>query len=101
MQIDCPNVVNVTTVHTLITKQEQYNISTYLLTTLKLSDTRKPQQMPQVVQRRNKLAKRVWQQIKLAKAQGIHYRLAKFESYMDTATDVGRQVKQNIAVKPW
>ena len=32
-------------------------------TSLKLTDARKPQQVPQVVQRRNKLALRVWQQI--------------------------------------
>ena len=38
------------------------------LNTLKLTDAKKPNQVPQVVQRRNKLAKRVWQQIELAKA---------------------------------
>ena len=38
------------------------------LNTLKLTDAKKPNQVPQVVQRRNKMAKRVWQQIELAKA---------------------------------
>ena len=59
--------------------------------------------VPQVVQRRNKLAKRVWQQIELAKAQaqGAEYRVAKFKSYTDTATGVRRQVEAHVSVKPW
>ena len=54
--------------------------------------------VPQVVQRRNKLAKRVWQQIELAKAQaqGAEYRVAKFKSYTDTATGVRRQVEAHV-----
>jgi hypothetical protein len=77
--------------------------SVHLLTQLKLSDARKPNQVPQVVQRRNKLAKRVWQQIELAKAQaqGAEYRVAKFKSYTDTATGVRRQVEAHVSVKPW
>jgi hypothetical protein len=73
------------------------------LNTLKLSDARKPNQVPQVVQRRNKLAKRVWQQIELAKAQaqGTQFRVAKFKSYTDTATGVRHQVEMHMSVKPW
>ena len=78
-------------------------MTTSLLATLKLSDARKPNQVPQVAQRRNKLAKRVWQQIELAKAQaqGAEYRVAKFKSYTDTATGVRRQVEMQMLVKPW
>ena len=85
------------------TKQKQCTMSTSLLTQLKLSDARKPTQVPQVVQRRNKLAKRVWQQIELAKAQaqGAEYRFAEFKSYTDTATGVRRQVEAHVSVKPW
>ena len=36
---------------------------------LKLTATKKPTQIPQVLQRRNKLAKRLWEQIELAKAE--------------------------------
>jgi hypothetical protein len=36
---------------------------------LKLTATKKPTQVPQVLQRRNKLAKRLWEQIELAKAE--------------------------------
>ena len=78
-------------------------MSTALLTQLKLSDARKPNQVPQVVQRRNKLAKRVWQQIELAKAQeqGTQFRVAKFKSYTDSETGVRRQVEAHVSVKPW
>ena len=78
-------------------------MSTTLLATLKLSDARKPNQVPQVVQRRNKLAKRVWQEIELAKAQaqGAEYRVAKFKGFTDTATGLRKQVEQHVSVKPW
>jgi hypothetical protein len=73
------------------------------LTALKLTDARKPNQVPQVVQRRNKLAKRVWQQIELAKAQeqGTQFRVAKFKSYTDTQTGERRQVETQMLVKQW
>ena len=72
-------------------------------TSLKLTDARKPQQVPQVVQRRTKLALRVWQQIELAKAQanGVQYCVTKYKSYTDTDTGLRRQVEQRVTVKPW
>jgi hypothetical protein len=56
-----------------------------------------------VVQRRNKLAKRVWQQIELAKAQeqGTQFCVAKFRSYTDTQTGERRQVETHVSVKQW
>ena len=73
------------------------------LATLKLTDAKKPNQVPQVVQRRNKLAKRVWQQIELAKAQeqGTQFRIAKFKSYTDSETGVRKQVETHVSVKQW
>ena len=73
------------------------------LNTLKLTDARKPNQVPQVVQRRNKLAKRVWQQIELSKAQeqGTQFRIAKFKSYTDSETGVRKQVETHVSVKQW
>ena len=73
------------------------------LNTLKLTDAKKPNQIPQVVQRRNKLAKRVWQQIELAKAQeqGTQFRVAKFKSYTDSETGVRKQVETHVSVKQW
>lgn len=77
--------------------------TTSTLTKLTLTDARKPQQVPQVVQRRNKLALRVWQQMELAKAQanGGEYRITKYKSYTDTATGTRRQVEAHVSVKPW
>jgi hypothetical protein len=40
-----------------------------LLNALKLSTTKKPTHIPPVLQRRNKLLKRLWEQIELAKAE--------------------------------
>lgn len=79
------------------------NTATSALASLKLTDARKPQQVPQVVQRRNKLALRVWQQMELAKTQanGGEYRITKYRSYTDTATGTRRQVEQHVSVKPW
>jgi uncharacterized protein (DUF111 family) len=79
------------------------NTATSALASLKLTDALKPQQVPQVVQRRNKLALRVWQQMELAKAQvhGGEYRITKYRSYTDTATGTRRQVEQHVMVKPW
>ncbi|MDH6153844.1 hypothetical protein M2124_000100 [Polynucleobacter sphagniphilus] len=73
------------------------------LNTLKLTDAKKPNQIPQVVQRRNKLAKRVWQQIELAKAQeqGTQFRVAKFKSYTDNETGLRKQVETQMSVKQW
>lgn len=79
------------------------NTATSTLTKLTLIDARKPQQVPQVVQRRNKLALRVWQQLELAKAQALggEYRITKYRSYTDTVTGTRRQVEAHVCVKPW
>lgn len=73
------------------------------LTALKLTDAKKPNQAPQVVQRRNKLAKRVWQQIELAKAQeqGTQFRVTKFKSYTDSETGIRKQIETQMIVKQW
>ena len=78
-------------------------MTTSALSALKLTDARKPNQVPQVVQRRNKLAKRIWQQIELAKAQeqGTQFRVAKFKSYTDSETGVRKQVETQMSVKQW
>lgn len=39
------------------------------LAQLKLSNTHKPTQQPAIIQQRTKLAKRIWEQIRLARAQ--------------------------------
>ena len=73
------------------------------LSSLKLTDARKPNQVPQVVQRRNKLAKRVWQQTELARAQasGTSFSVKKFRSVTDPETGARKQIETDVRVKPW
>ena len=70
-------------------------------TALKLTATKKPTQVPQVLQRRLKLSKRLWEQIELAKAvaSGQHYaqrsfRTVKGEDGSRTSVEVETAVRQ-------
>ena len=73
------------------------------LTGLKLTAAQKPTQMSPVQQRRNKLAKRLWEQAELAKAQqtGGTFAPTKFRSVKDAATGERKQVETNKRVKAW
>lgn len=70
---------------------------------LKLVAAQKPTQMPAIQQRRNKLAKRLWEQIELAKAQqtGTTYTATKFRTITDAETGLRKQVETNKRVKAW
>jgi hypothetical protein len=73
------------------------------LSTLKLSTAVKPTHMPAVQVRRNKLSKRLWEQIELARAQqsGTEFAPVKQRSYVDKETGLRRQVESTKRVKPW
>ena len=73
------------------------------LNTLKLTATKKPTQVPSVVQRRTKLAKRMWEQIELAKAEqnGTKFSVPKFRSYTDKESGVRKQIETNKRLKSW
>ena len=73
------------------------------LSTLKLTAQQKPTQMTAVQIRRNKLAKRLWEQIELAKAQqaGIQFAPTKFRTVVDSETGLRKQVETNKRVKAW
>jgi hypothetical protein len=73
------------------------------LTLLKLTDARKPTQLSQVVQRRNKLIKRIWQQTELARAQasGTQFTVTRFRSMTDVQTGGRKLVEMSVRVKPW
>ncbi len=73
------------------------------LATLKLTTTKKPSQIPQVLQRRNKLGKRIWEQIELAKAEqtGGEFVVNRFRSYTDKDTGLRKQVETQKRVKAW
>ena len=70
---------------------------------LKLVAAQKPTQMPAIQQRRNKLAKRLWEQIELAKAQqtGTTYTATKFRTITDAETGLRKQVETSKRVKAW
>ena len=73
------------------------------LATLKLSAAVKPTHMPAVQLRRNKLAKRLWEQTELAKAQqsGAQFFVTKFRSVVENDTGLRKQVEVNKRVKQW
>jgi hypothetical protein len=70
---------------------------------LKLVAAQKPTSLPQVQQRRNKLSKRIAEQIEMAKAEqnGTAFAPVKMRSYTDKETGVRKQVETNKRVKAW
>jgi hypothetical protein len=73
------------------------------LTSLKLTATKKTTQVPQVLQRRLKLSKRLWEQIELAKAEqsGETFSVKKFRSYTDRESGLRKQVETSKRLKAW
>jgi hypothetical protein len=73
------------------------------MSTLKLTAAQKPTQTSAVQQRRNKLAKRLLEQIELAKAQqmGTHYTATKLRTVLDNETGLRKQVEMSKRVKAW
>ena len=73
------------------------------LASLKLSTAVKPTHMPAVQVRRNKLAKRLWEQAELAKAQqaGMQFKTTKFRTVVENDTGLRKQVEVNKRVKQW
>ena len=73
------------------------------LASLKLSTAVKPTHMPTVQVRRNKLVRRLWEQMELARAQaaGTQFAPVKFRSYQDKETGLRRQVETTKRVKQW
>jgi len=73
------------------------------MSTLKLTAQQKPTQMSAVQQRRNKLVKRIWEQMELAKAQqtGTQFTPTKYRSVVDRETGLRKQVETNKRVKAW
>lgn len=73
------------------------------LSTLKLSAAVKPMQMPAIQVRRNKLAKRLWEQAEIAKAQqaGTTFTATKFRTVVERDTGLRKQVEVNKRIKQW
>ena len=70
---------------------------------LKLTASQKPTSLPAVQQRREKLAKRIWEQIELAKAEqsGTTFSPVKLRSFIDKESGVRKQVETKKRVKAW
>jgi len=72
------------------------------LAQLKLTNTRKPTQQPAIIQQRTKLAKRIWEQMELAKAQQAGDTFASKRLKTVVGTDgVKRTLEVAKRVKPW
>ena len=73
------------------------------LSNLKLVATKKPTHMPAIVVRRHKLAKKLWEQIQMAKSQmdGTPFVVTKFKTIKDKETGLRRQVEMPKRLKPW
>jgi hypothetical protein len=73
------------------------------LTGLKLTVAQKPTHISPVQIRRNKLAKRLWEQAELARAMttGTQYTPTKLRSVLDKSTGIRQQVQVNKRIKQW
>ena len=73
------------------------------LATLKLSAAVKPAHMPAIQVRRNKLAKRLWEQTELAKAQnaGTQFMATKLRTVVENDTGLRKQVEVSKRIKQW
>lgn len=73
------------------------------LSNLKLSNAKRPQAMPAVLIRRNKLIKKLYEQIQLAEAQqaGDTYMAKRLKNVRDTETGLTKTVEVNKRVRAW
>ena len=73
------------------------------LAQLKLISAKRPAQMPPVVQRRHKLAKRIWEQIQLATAakEGKSYAPTKLRTVKNEETGESTTITTNKRIKEW
>ena len=73
------------------------------LSTLKLVSAKKPQHLPTIQLRRNKLSNKLWEQIQLAKSQisGEPFVVTRFRSVKDTESGLRKQVEMPKRIRPW
>lgn len=70
---------------------------------LNFSAARKPRRIPEVVLRRNKLSKRLWEQIELAKSRstGTALAITRLKRYRDPITGLSIQADVPKRIKAW
>ncbi|MBC8732432.1 DUF6641 family protein [Paraburkholderia sp. UCT2] len=73
------------------------------LNTLKLVATKRPGALPQIVQRRNRLVAKIWEQTELARAQqeGKSFSPTKYRSVKDAETGERSNVEVQKRVRAW
>ncbi len=73
------------------------------LANLKLVSAKRPTQLPPIVQRRNKVAKRIWEQIELANAQatGSSYAPTRLRTVTEVETGLRKTISVPKRVKQW
>lgn len=72
------------------------------LNTLKLTDAKKPKNQPPVVQRRNKLISKLWEQLELAKARhgGKDFVIKRYKNVKDLEGNI-KSIEKPKRIKPW
>ena len=73
------------------------------LGTLKLVAAKKPQHLPAIQLRRNKLSNKLWEQIQLAKSQitGQPFVVTRFRSVKDPESGLRKQIEMPKRIRPW
>ena len=73
------------------------------LGTLKLVAAKKPQHLPAIQLRRNKLSNKLWEQIQLAKSQitGQPFVVIRFRSVKDPESGLRKQIEMPKRIRPW
>ena len=74
-----------------------------VLTNLKLVAAKKPTKQPPVVQRRNKLSSKLWEQLQLARAEmsGETYAPTRRRTVKDPETGLRKSIEVPKRLKPW
>ena len=78
-------------------------MATTSIANLKLTAARKGTHISPIVLRRNKMSRRIWEQIELAKCQaaGTQFTQTKFRTIKDAETGLRRQVEMPKRIKSW
>lgn len=73
------------------------------LTSMKLITAKKPINVSATQIRRNKMLKRIWEQMQLAKAQqnGTTFTLTRLRTVIDRETGIRKQLEVPKRIKPW
>jgi hypothetical protein len=72
------------------------------LNALKLTDAKRPKNQPPIVQRRNKLISKLWEQIELAKAKysGKDFVVKRYKNVKDLEGNI-KSIEKPKRIKPW